>query len=84
MSSGNGITNRELFQKLLSIVETNHKVQEAQAQATLVLESKITTLTVEVKALRALLEAKFWQIITLLIIALAAVVGIKLLIPALG
>lgn len=70
----NGLTDREIFDKLLSVVEKNHEAQEATVQV-------LQGLKDEMDELRKLLQSKLWYLIFILIAALLAAVGIKLAFP---
>lgn len=72
---GNGqITTRELFQKLLDVVEGNHKVQEAHTAALVMVHKQLI-------AIEDLLSSRMWTLLIVLIGALCAAVGIKLAFP---
>jgi len=69
------LTNRELFQKLIDVVEKNH---DAQAATVKVLQAQ----SIEMAEMRKLLSNKLWMLLVTLIAALAGTVGIKLVFPA--
>ena len=71
----NNITNRELFQKLLDVVEKSHIAQSSTVQVLQALKS-------ELEECRKLLQSKLWTLLIVLIAALCAAVGIKLAFPA--
>jgi len=70
----NGISNRELFQKLMDVVEKNHEAQKATVEALKKIEEQLGTI-------RSLLESRMWVLLIVLVTALLAAVGIKLAWP---
>jgi len=72
---GNGkLTNKDIFLKLLDVVEKNHESQKASAKA-------MESLATEMAHIRELLKSKLWWLVGALLIALLAAVGIKAAIP---
>ena len=68
------LTNREIFQKLLDVVNANHKVQQETVTALSALKDRMDDLN-------KILQNKLWTLLLALIAALCAAVGIKLIFP---
>ena len=95
MPENNNLTTRELFAKLLDVVESNHKAQQQTVEALKELSIKLTAcetmlagklaaVSEKQQDLNGKLESRLWYVIILLIVALCAAVGIKLILPSLA
>lgn len=83
----NGLTNREIFQKLLDVVAKNHEVQKAASTAILAVREEIKALKEAIKALgethKEAVDTKLWKVIYTLLGIILGLVGVKLAFPAL-
>ncbi len=77
MGDGNGITNRELFKEL---VEQQKLGTEARLKTVEVLKGMDSRLEI----ITDRLDSHMWRLLIILILALLAVVGIKLALPGLA
>ena len=75
------LTTRELFSKLLETMDKNQQFQNTMVQALGSNTSTVEELSEKIEALQAALTNKIWLLIAFLIVAVVALVGVKLAIP---
>ena len=77
------LTSRELFTKLLETMDKNQQFQSTIVQALQNTSGKLDALSEQIETLRESLNNKIWLLIAFLIVAIVALVGVKLALPLL-
>ena len=75
------LTTRELFSKLLETMDKNQQFQNTMVQVLSTNSASVEDLSDKIEALQAALNNKMWMLIAFLIVAVVALVGVKMALP---